>query len=327
MKKGASHVDWAISMGIFLVFIMLTFIFLRPGTEQVYKGDVLLKIIEDGLKEKGYYTVEKQLLFIDYSGSGGTWDVRIREASNNGLNPDWVKDGGPRKYTAMMNETQTKFDEEDGEDVKIVADVCNDYCDGDPCGGYYPEIPYNKYVLDFETRLEHGDNLFYILHNDNFIYDTFKDSSSGSACPLEVDIAMKDDAIPGTAAWTCSNCRLDTKVGEDYNFTYEFGVPETYIGFSEEKMLILKNENYESLKGEWNIPTDKNFRLNITNLTTCTPNPYRILTDDECENLFKGYSTDEQIPPGISVFVKEWRDWVLKPEGELAPVEVHVEIW
>jgi len=101
MKKGASHVDWAISMGIFLVFIMLTFIFLRPGTEPVYKGDMLLKVVEDGLNENGTYLLDKGFLVIDPAiPSDGEYWIRIKNPSDEGLNPDWKTN---QKHLGLVN--------------------------------------------------------------------------------------------------------------------------------------------------------------------------------------------------------------------------------
>ncbi len=64
-KKGASsHVDWAISVGIFVIYILLLFIFLRPGTEPAYSQDKLLDIVESNLDTDGKYSIEMTPLFI-----------------------------------------------------------------------------------------------------------------------------------------------------------------------------------------------------------------------------------------------------------------------
>ena len=298
MGKGTSHVDWAVSMGIFLVFIMLTLIFLRPGTEPIYKPDTILKIIEKGLKEDCYYRIEKQLLNIDYSGSSGIWKVRIREASNNGLNLDWIVTDEIRKHTAVMNSSNDYHD--------IKWDVYNEYCEGDPCEGYYPEIHYDKYVLDFEINLDSNNNIFYIVHSEDFEYNTDVTES----IPKRINIDMKDEPVD-ESDW-CSNCLID---GEEYNFTYKLGVSEMSKGFSEDKINNLEPD-YAILKNAWNIPQDKNFRVNVTNLTA-----YK----EDGIAFFRG--TEEPIPAGMNVFVKEWKDWILTPESELVPVEVNIRLW
>lgn len=45
-KKGGIHVDWAISMGLFLVYVILLFIILRPGAYAEHKPESLFTIIE-----------------------------------------------------------------------------------------------------------------------------------------------------------------------------------------------------------------------------------------------------------------------------------------
>lgn len=293
MKKGASHVDWAISMGIFLVFIMLTLTFLRPGTEPIYNGDALLKIVENGLKEESYYTVEKQLLSIDsdFSCTAEPCKIRIREASKKGLNPDWVDTSDVRKYTAVMNSSN---------DYSTKWDVYNEYCVGDPCGGYYPEIPYDKYVLDFESYLESGENTFYIIHNNNFTYETYGEGIEN------VDIDMKDD--PTDATDWCSKCMLD-----EYNFTYKFGVSETSKGFSEEKLNTLQSKVYTDLKELWGLPEGVQFMINITNLSS--------------QKVDYAFGTEEEPPEQSNVFVREWNDWMLQGDATLIPVKTRVKIW
>ncbi|MDD5331851.1 MAG: hypothetical protein PHE43_03460 [Candidatus Nanoarchaeia archaeon] len=65
MKKGESHADWAISMGIFLVAVMSVLMFLRPGFTPEYKQDVLSSIIEEGIKNDIRVNVEKIPIYID----------------------------------------------------------------------------------------------------------------------------------------------------------------------------------------------------------------------------------------------------------------------
>ncbi len=85
-KKGASsHVDWAISVGIFVIYILLLFIFLRPGTEPSYSQDKLLGIVESNLAADGKYSIEMTPLFIrpvvsnfpDANPSKGQYQVQI----------------------------------------------------------------------------------------------------------------------------------------------------------------------------------------------------------------------------------------------------------
>ncbi len=65
MKKGAaSHVDWAISIGLFVVYILLMIIFLRPGIQPVYSQSSLLSIVDKNLERDVSYNIERTALFI-----------------------------------------------------------------------------------------------------------------------------------------------------------------------------------------------------------------------------------------------------------------------
>lgn len=44
-KKGASHADWAISLGIFLVYVLGLFIMIQPGVTPVFRNDNLMNIV------------------------------------------------------------------------------------------------------------------------------------------------------------------------------------------------------------------------------------------------------------------------------------------
>lgn len=329
MKKGVSHVDWAISMSLFLVFVMLTIIFLKPGTEPIYNENTLLKIIENELKEDAYYTVEKQLLNIESNSTCFSSDkcyVRIKQASAKGLSSERIKDETLRRYVAIMNKSQTEYKD-------IIFDVNNEYCCSvtpTPCAQYpsssnkyYHKSCYNQgnlFVLDFLLNSNSGvlkeDNYtFYILYSDNFTYN--QESS--------VDIGLKDEPAPND--YWAKDWVLD-----GYNFSSKFGVSETYKGFSEEKLYSISNEsvgyNYAALKDKWNIPEDKHFRIRINNLTTY--DYYTTTLEDYYKNgvdFFTGFPEAEQIPTGVSVFVKEWNDWALTPEGNLIPVSARIELW
>ena len=64
MKKGATHVDWVISMGIFIVFLLIVLIFLKPGVEPIEKEDTLLDILNIGFDNMTKYNIEKTPLII-----------------------------------------------------------------------------------------------------------------------------------------------------------------------------------------------------------------------------------------------------------------------
>ncbi|MFH1210349.1 MAG: hypothetical protein V1645_00370 [archaeon] len=85
-KKGAaSHVDWAISIGLFVVYVLLLFIFLKPGSQPVYSQSNLVKIVESNFNAEGRYTIEKTPVFIrpvpnDFPSAPGDYQLVIEKA-------------------------------------------------------------------------------------------------------------------------------------------------------------------------------------------------------------------------------------------------------
>jgi len=65
MKRGATHLDWAISMGIFLVALISIFIYLRPLSQADYSGGDLVDIVKEKFSEDAYWVVKELPLFVE----------------------------------------------------------------------------------------------------------------------------------------------------------------------------------------------------------------------------------------------------------------------
>ncbi|MBU2638801.1 MAG: hypothetical protein KJ955_07545 [Nanoarchaeota archaeon] len=80
-KSGASHADWAISLGIFLVYILSMLMIIQPGAQPIYKEDRLLKIAKDNYKNSTSYSFYKTPLIIDTAdldfAGADTYTVRV----------------------------------------------------------------------------------------------------------------------------------------------------------------------------------------------------------------------------------------------------------
>lgn len=46
-KRGAIHVDWVISMGIFLIYLIILLVFIKPSYKAKFEEDVLTKMVKD----------------------------------------------------------------------------------------------------------------------------------------------------------------------------------------------------------------------------------------------------------------------------------------
>ena len=65
MKKGLTHIDWAMSIGLFIVYLIVLIILFRPAiTTEDYSGDFLSSIVKQGLIDDSYITIEKIPIFI-----------------------------------------------------------------------------------------------------------------------------------------------------------------------------------------------------------------------------------------------------------------------
>lgn len=302
MKKGASHVDWAISMSIFLVYVLLMFIFLKPGSQPVYNENTLLNIVYSGLKDDTTSTVQRGYLMITPKidiDHDAVHYIRIRDGSKY-LNSDWTRTENLIHLTLVNESLGTA-------ESKYVKDEAFDLVDEK-----YP----GEEVLDLYTRLKGKDeiNFFWFLYSDEVDYNhpTAPITWSDADCQAENP--------PGTRTKNCLLNDGPTDGIEDDDFTYEFGVIETYSGFSQEKINSLntsypesttneQSEGYKALKKMWGFPEDKNFKINITEVSVA------------------GYNQALNPEPGINVYVMEQNMWFIDERGYLTPGKITIALW
>ncbi|MFH1455924.1 MAG: hypothetical protein ABIF40_03165 [archaeon] len=67
-KKGAVHVDWIISISIFIVFVLLLIILIQPSMTPVYDLSSLSEIVDARLDKNTKWEIEKTAIFLE----GGT---------------------------------------------------------------------------------------------------------------------------------------------------------------------------------------------------------------------------------------------------------------
>jgi hypothetical protein len=66
-KKGLSHVDWAMSLGIFLLYLAWFFIFVKPLFAPAESMDVLLDILDDGVRDTLFLDIERVKVYVPAS--------------------------------------------------------------------------------------------------------------------------------------------------------------------------------------------------------------------------------------------------------------------
>ena len=64
-KKGLSYIDWSISIGIFVIFVLVLFILVVPSLDRKLDESYLITLAENGIKGETYYEILSLPLFID----------------------------------------------------------------------------------------------------------------------------------------------------------------------------------------------------------------------------------------------------------------------
>jgi len=62
--KASTNVDWVISVGIFLTYVMFLFIILKPGVEEVYDESALFEIIRENIYAGAEHRINRTPLFL-----------------------------------------------------------------------------------------------------------------------------------------------------------------------------------------------------------------------------------------------------------------------
>src|SRR3989338_7261681 len=85
MKKGDSHIDWALSLGIFLVYILFLFLFIKPGVREIYEEKNLISIAENNFQKSAVSMVERIPIVLSSS------KIELNSNILNGAsNSDWA---------------------------------------------------------------------------------------------------------------------------------------------------------------------------------------------------------------------------------------------
>lgn len=64
MKRGLLYIDWAISIGIFIIYLVALFVFVAPALSDEYSEDYLKTIARTGFEENAYHTLYVYPIFI-----------------------------------------------------------------------------------------------------------------------------------------------------------------------------------------------------------------------------------------------------------------------
>ena len=76
-KKGNVHIDWVVSVAVFLTYLIVLLAFIKPNYKPSFEGDVLVNLARESFHNEVEWNVTKTLISFDCSnrGSGGITKV------------------------------------------------------------------------------------------------------------------------------------------------------------------------------------------------------------------------------------------------------------
>lgn len=82
-KRGASQIDWIMSLSLFLLYVGWFFVFVTPSINFATSKDTLILNLKDNFEDEFKASLIKYPIFIDYSGEAGMKPVFVNYTSNH----------------------------------------------------------------------------------------------------------------------------------------------------------------------------------------------------------------------------------------------------
>ena|SRR3989338_73902 len=301
-KRGSTHADWAISLGIFLVYTLSLFLLIQPGVEPVFRNENLVKIVEDSFVGDTRLVIEKTPIIFT--------PIEI----------------------IPENPEQNNFAAEIAENIPINTAVGFDITD-------FSIRDSNNIALPFEMDIQ-GNTITRIRVQANFsstettnLYLLYSPRAPGQ----QIDIYGQPTAPSGIIISENSR-RIE---GENRNnFTRIFGSTEVLSGINSNIISISQEVNppivetvnfpynplesfpcdpleYTALKEQWNYPINKDFQIFVIPIT----NPR--YTAEQMNNVCNQAQPYEQ----ANVFVQDRIDNTLDFDGNKEPLRISMRVW
>jgi len=149
-EKGSTHVDWAISLGIFLVYVLSMFILIQPGIEPIQRNDQLISIVEDNLIEE--ITAELTKTPVKIEGISGPARITITDSVpfDGSAYHAAVVDGNV--YYAAASENYLEYDTPDAEQTVYIVESGKFQLAGEQAG-FESKAP-TSYVIGTAEKLK-----------------------------------------------------------------------------------------------------------------------------------------------------------------------------
>lgn len=234
-KKGDGHVDWIISIGIFLIFLLSIFVIIKPGVEPNYDYNTLLDNIEEHVK--GDFKIESLFDISKFDFEGFYWTLYKTPLFFQEFTP-----GGQRSECITID-----FPYDIAEDKINVYKIKS--TDNSLIALSRKLSSNNLYIKEEEGGSWDKINGYLIYFSNNKVYN-------GKGIPLSENI--------DTSQITC----IESTNG--VNFNYNLGISENVRGVSEDVLIFLRSKDknyYDKLKEIYGYPQSKEFSITITKET------------------------------------------------------------
>ena len=192
-KKGLSYIDWIISMGLFLLVVIMIFTFLRPGATPAFQSSELFEIVEDNFFQNvSWHTASLPVAVKNMEFNNVTITLKHNYTS------DWkfIEVQIPSQFSSKINFTQTGIETslncrsssppcKTGSDPALprpgiyvtsiknpTAEIEKNYEITGECNHAYPECEYTLGSTEYFT----GINLQNTLNFQSSKYDKIKNS-------------------------------------------------------------------------------------------------------------------------------------------------------
>ncbi|MDI6737750.1 MAG: hypothetical protein QME12_04520 [Nanoarchaeota archaeon] len=292
-KRGTSHADWAISLGIFLLYILSMLMLIQPGVQPFYKEGELLSIVTENYRDSTSFAFYKTLIVID------TTDMNFTP--------------GTSEYLVTLNA-------ETGAAFPFSGDP-NDYAVTDrnmaSLDNFY--IAHGWDVIRFKAPItDTPDNKFYIISNKladgtSKPYLDRGDASSG----LEIS---NSDIAPHTPNFTLTIGSTEVLQGVSEDLLKK---DADLLGlYCLDANLGQAERKYGAIKRRWGFPTSKDFMILYADTASAMYNPEDAPVGNihpVCRNALPY----EQ----ANVVVEEWAARIVDEFGNTVPIRMVARVW
>ena len=146
-KKGLSHIDWVISFGVFVIFVLLLFIWFGPSLTTEFSDEYLGEIASQGFKDASYHEVYNYPIFFEVGSDFNNGRIEINGMESLGINDENI---------SLIDDSGNVIN-----GLRIVGDVLKFQTSVSFPGIY----SYNMYISDYFNNAHTPGSGGFVAHN------------------------------------------------------------------------------------------------------------------------------------------------------------------